>query len=380
MSFSDKFVKRLLRKIFPKLRETQLVNLSLGIFGQINSQSGLMSEIVRFVPGAVKHKHRLKRFWRFLSNPRIKPEQLRLLWVKWVIKTFVSDRIVKVAIDWTTLPGNIQCLMIAVPFKGRAIPLVWTIVLYSDIKDSQNRIEERLIARLVNIVHEVSPDKKLLLTADRGFGRATLFQFLLKKEVLFAIRVRGDVMITTRRGKRISLRSLGRKLVPMIPQWYEKIQYRSDSVVAGINLAAIVAPIEDTKDTENEDTEDKEKSDSDPWFIITNLKKPETTIKRYAERFHIEEWFKDFKHRLGIADLQTRNLMRVRRLVFISSVAYGIVMLIGTVASKLQNVQDTLITGGKKVASRIWFALKVIRHNLCGTIFWKKVYLKATVP
>ena len=369
MTFSAQFVKSLVAKIFPVLRKTQGVNLAFGVFGQIKSQSGLMSEIVREVPGAVKHKHRLKRFWRFLSNPRVKPEHLRLLWVQWVLKTFCHDRILKVAMDWTTLPGNIQCLMIAVPFKGRAIPLLWHMLFHSDIKDSQNLIEERLVARCVNLVSEVAPEKKLLLTADRGFGRATFFQFLLKKKVLFAIRVRGDVTITTKGGKRTNLRAIGKKLVPRVSQWYEQIQYRSDSVVIGLNLAAIVAPQEDT-----------EKKDLDPWFIVTNLRKAETTIQRYAQRFHIEEWFKDFKHRLGIADLQTRNLMRVRRLVFICAVAYGITMLVGTVASRLRSIQDTLITGGKKSASRIWFALKIIKHNLCGTIFWRKVYAAATVP
>ncbi len=35
------------------------------------------------------------------------------------------ENALKVAMDWTTLPGNIQCLMIAIPFAGRAIPLLW---------------------------------------------------------------------------------------------------------------------------------------------------------------------------------------------------------------------------------------------------------------
>ena len=73
MSFSAHFVKGLVGKIFPNLRKTQEINLALGIFGQVKSQSGLMSEIVRHVPGTIKHKHRLKRFWRFLSNHRVKP-------------------------------------------------------------------------------------------------------------------------------------------------------------------------------------------------------------------------------------------------------------------------------------------------------------------
>ena len=367
MSFSAQFVKGLVEKIFPTLRKTQSVNLAFGVFGQIKSQSGLMSEIVRDVPGAKKHKHRLKRFWRFLSNHLIKPESLRLFWISWCIKTFCHNHIIKVAMDWTTLPGNIQCLMICIPFKGRAIPLIWHIVRYCDIKDSQNLIEERLVARLVTIINAVFPDKKLLLTADRGFGRATLFQFLLKKKVLFAIRVKGDVIITTKNGKRMSLRMLGKRLTANVPQWYTNISYRSDGIVSGLNLAAVVAP-------------EFEGKDLDPWFIATNLRKPETTIKRYAERFHIEEWFKDFKHQLGIDKLQTRNLKRIRRLVFVSTVSYGITMLVGKTAEKLTSLQDTLITGGKKSASRIWFALKIIKYNLCGNIFWRKVYQQATAP
>lgn len=366
MSFSAQFVKTLVRKIFPTLRKTQMVNLSFGIFGQITTQSGLMSEIVRVVPGANKHKHRLKRFWRFLSNPRVKPERLRLFWVPWCIKTFCHKKYIKVAMDWTTLPGNIHCLMIAIPFHGRAIPLLWHIVLHSEIKDSQNRIEERLVARLVNLVRASFPDKKLLVTADRGFGRATLIQFLVKKGVLFVLRVRGDVTITPEKGKHSILRQVGKTLSEGVPVWYENIIYRSDGKVTGINLAAVVVTTPGKK--------------VDPWFLVTNLRTAKTTIGRYHERFHIEEWFKDMKHQLGIAQLQTRNLMRVRRMVFVATVAYGITMLIGTVASRLEKVKDQLITGGTKSASRIWFALKIIKYHLLGTIFWKKVYVSGTSP
>ena len=368
MSFSAQFVKSLVRKIFPVLRKTQKVNFSLGIFGQITSQSGLMSVIVRDVPGAIKHKHRLKRFWRFLSNPRFKPDSLRLKWITWVLNTFIHERIVTVAMDWTTLPGNIQCLMIALPFHGRAIPLLWTIVLHNQINDSRNRMEERLLTRLIDLVSVVDSTKKLLLTADRAFGRTTLFQILQMKQILFVIRVKADVTITTKKGERIVLRNQGKTLKEDTPVWYASISYRGDGKVAGVNLACVVAP-------------PKEKgAEHDPWFLVTNLRKPNTTIARYHERFHIEEWFKDMKHQLGISKLQTRNLMRVRRLLFVSAVAYGITMLIGTVAHRLTDVQDQLITGREKVASRIWFALNIIKHHLLGSIFWRKVYLRATVP
>jgi Transposase DDE domain group 1 len=368
LSFSAHFVKLITGKVFPTLRKTQRVNLAYGVFGQIKTQSGFMSEIVRVIPGADKHKHRLKRFWRFLSNPRWNPAALRLYWIRWCLNVFVHTRIIPVAMDWATLPGNIQCLMIAIPFKGRAIPLIWQVVLHSQIKDSQNLIEERLLARLINVVHDIVPDKKLLVTADRGFGRTTLFQFLRKKQVLFVIRVKGDVMITTRQGERFLLSNRGKTLTENKPVWYQGITYRGDGKVTGVNLVCVVAPPQE------------EGSDPDPWFLVTNLRKAETGIQRYAERFHIEEWFKDLKHQLGVRELQTRNLMRVRRLLFIACLAYGLTMLVGTMARRLTTIQDHLITGGKQVASRIWFAIKIIRQKLCGSLFWRRVYAVATVP
>jgi len=366
-SFSTHFVKRVVKRIFPTLRKTHLVNVSYGVFGQIKSQSGKISEIVREVPGAQKHRHRFKRFFRFLSNPRFKPEILRDYWVSWCVKTFCSDSVVKVAMDWTTLPGNIQCLMLAIPVGGRAIPLLWQCIKYCDIKDSQNMIEERLVARLVNLVKETVPEKKLLLTADRGFGRAAFIEFLLKKEVLFAIRVKSDVHIKPVSGKVILLRDFGKQLVENVPVWFEGISYRSDGKVTGVHLACVVAKPEKGKE-------------ADPWFLVTNLKDKEITIARYHERFHIEEWFKDLKHRLGIANIQTKNIMRIRRILFLAACSYGLLMVIGTVAKPLDDLRDSLITGGKHVASEIWFAIKIIKHELLGRSFFANVYERVLGP
>ena len=366
MYFSAHFVKSFFKHIFPTLRKTQVTNLSYGVYGQIQSQSGLISEIVRKVPGAKKHRHRFKRFFRFLSNPRVKPQALRLFWIRWCISVFNREAVVKVAIDWTSLPGNIQCLMIAIPYHGRAIPILWQLVKYEDIKDSQNRIEERLVARLVTLIKESNPSKKILLTADRGFGRATFIQLLLKKNMLFVLRVKGDVMIKTSIGKSLLLRKIGKTLSPNTPVWYENISYRNDGIVTKVNLAAVVAPQED--------------KEADPWFLVTNLRKASTTIKRYHERFQIEEYFKDGKHQLGIADIQTRNLMRIRRMIFISCISHSLCLLVGTVADRLKNVKDTLISGGKKAASRVWFALKIIQEKLLGRVFWTRVYRKGVGP
>lgn len=106
-TFNTAFVKSLVSGIFHGLRKTQKVNLSLGVFGLIKAQSGLMSKITREFNGKKIYKHQLKRFWRFLSNPRIKPERLMGFWIAFCLCKFCPGKTVITALDWTTLPGNI---------------------------------------------------------------------------------------------------------------------------------------------------------------------------------------------------------------------------------------------------------------------------------
>lgn len=363
-SFSVNSIKGWVKKIFPDLRKTQSLNLSLGVLGIVKSRSGLMSEIVRTVPGSKQHKHRLKRFWRFLSNPRVKTGNLQLLWCKWVVNTFVPGRHVTVALDWTELPGNIQLLMAAVPYAGRAIPLLWVNTTYRAFKDSQNRIEERLITTLTKIIPQ---DKRIILVADRGFGRASLVNFLINLNILFCLRVKADVIIQIKvgnngKGKKINLRKLKIKVNQV--KWFGNISYRVDGCVEKVNLAITLAP---PKVGEKED----------PWILVTNLRKAKTAISNYKLRFDIEEWFKDLKHQLGVGKLQTKNLDRVRKMILIGVAAYGLLMLIGTVADKLSTIRDQLITGGRKTTSRIWFALRLIHYQMLPGLYWQKVWLKA---
>lgn len=357
-SFKVVCIKSWILGMFPNLRKTQAVNLTLGVFGLIKARSGILSEIAREVPGARQHKHRLKRLDRFVGNDRIKVSSLINLWSLWIIKIFCRRKYIEVALDWTTLPGNIQCLMAAVPFAGRALPLLWVTTTYQAFKDSQNLIEQRLITRLISIIPK---EKKLILVADRGFGRAKFFKFLLKLDILFAIRVRADVRIRTVSGRIMLLRKL--KLKSNQVKWFKDISYREDSLVPKINLAATIA----------------EGSD-DSWLIVTNLPQAKTAIQRYRMRFQIEEWFKDLKHELGIEGMQIRDSGKVRRLMLISALSYGLLMLVGSVSSRLSTLKDQLITGGKKAASRIWFALRIIHYRMLPGIYWRRIWLKASGP
>lgn len=360
MIFSPRFVRGLVGHIFPGLRKTQRVNLGLAVFGQILSQTTVLSQIVREVPGAVKHKHRLKRLWRFVSNFRLRPERLAKAWIPWVIKHFTTGKYVTVALDWTGLRGNLVCLTASLVVSGRAIPLLWRVIKYSRIKDSTNLIEQRLTARLIGLI---PAGKKLVLAADRGFGRAEFLRFLLARNLLFVIRVDKNVWVTPQGRSGFLLSALAKKLTPQVPVWYPAVSYRADGAVSKICLAAVVA-----------------KDSDDPWFLATNLRSPVRAVSVYAARFQIEEGFKDMKHGLGFEKIQTRNLIRVRRLILITAISTAVLMLVGKLAFRMKRLKSTLITGGKQVCSRIWLAIQIVRRKLLGRIFWSRIRLAALGP
>ena len=156
--------------------------------------------------------------------------QLFAPWIAWCIRTFCLGAYIPIALDWTALPGNLPCLMAAVPFHGRAIPLMWHIVPFSSIKDSQNAIEERFITQLLSCMLKNS---RMIIIADRGFGRADFMNFLIQHNLLFVLRIERNVIITTKKNKKLNLKQL--KLTPEIRYWYHRITYRADRAVTIVN-------------------------------------------------------------------------------------------------------------------------------------------------
>jgi hypothetical protein len=350
--FSIDLVKSFFAPIFPGMRKTHFENLSRSVFGLIVNHNGLLSDLVRGIPGAVKHKHRLKRLTRFLANPRIKPHALAHSWILWCVASLApKGKWLPIAIDWTYLPGNIPCLMAAIPLGGRAMPLLWQMVPYKDFLDSQNKLEERFVRRVLFLL---PPGIQPLLLADRGFGRADFLAFLRRLKISFVIRVRADVIITPEGKKPIKLREVA--LTPKRRRWYSTCLYREDGVVSGVNIAGTIAQGQD-----------------DAWWLATNLGSLDQAIRWYKARFQIEEWFKDMKHQLGLEAIQTTDIRRIRKLVFVACLAYGLLVKIGTLADQYAQWYDQLITGGKQAASVVWYALRLIQYAIPPPQFWQEV-------
>jgi hypothetical protein len=156
--------------------------------------------------------------------------------------------------------------------KGRAIP-IWVQVNLSEaalIKPLLTALEQ-LFVQLRRIAPKLNP----VLVMDRWFASDKLFKLFEQYDIYFIARTKSD--------KRIQLpwdTSWQRTAIREVSHLELEIAYRTHK------LRLVRSEIRlDMKDPE-------------PWFLLTNLPEEITrtmVLHRYAERFEIEEAFKDIK-------------------------------------------------------------------------------------
>ena len=156
--------------------------------------------------------------------------------------------------------------------NGRAIP-VWCQVNLSEAA----LITPLLVALevLLTTVGKLAPDLKLVFVMDRWFASDKLFKLFTKYQAYFIARTKSDKKI----------------VLPWDPSWWrtpiQEVSHLELSITYRTHkLRLIRSELR------------KGMKDPEPWFLLTNLPEEITktmVLHRYAERFEIEEAFKDIK-------------------------------------------------------------------------------------
>jgi hypothetical protein len=168
--------------------------------------------------------------------------------------------------------------------KGRAIP-IWCQV---------NVSEAGLIAPLLAALQELfqflnkqAPQLELVLVMDRWFASDKLFSLFESYGIFFIARTKSDKLVQ----------------LPWDPSWWKEpihdISHKELPIIYHSHKLRLI----------RSDYNEKMK-DPEPWFLLTNLPDSITrrmVLHRYADRFEIEEAFKDVKW------LQRLEWQRVRK-------------------------------------------------------------------
>lgn len=198
--------------------------------------------------------------------------------------------------NWKYGRLNINILTLGIAYMGIAFPLVWFALDKRGNSNTKERI--RLIDRFIEIFGKA---KIRCLTADREFVGADWFEYLLKMDISFRIRIKENFVVTNSRGMSVSVKTLFRDI--KIGE-YRILEGRR--IVLGHPLYIIGLPLPDGE-----------------YLILVTDQAPETAIDDYKLRWGIETLFGCLKTKgFNFEDTHMTDLPRIEKLVGLLAIAF----------------------------------------------------------
>jgi len=335
-NINNKEIKSFCHTVFSDtLRQTQRENLGRAVAALMQGRNAHLSSVARHFEGAGQFKYRLKRLDRFIGNQRVQTWACFASLVPIILK--LADRIngyLPVFVDHTDIGPDLRVCYAAVLFKRRALPLIFFVFNKRKIRHSQNKLEDMLLTKLKQLV---PPRIRIVIVADRGFGRVSLFRFIEQKlKWKYVIRVKRTVTITDQNYQGLL------KDAPLV-FWREDISYHKTASYE-LNLVTCA------------------EGTDDPWYLATNLTEANLVRSIYAKRMRIEELFRDQKWHVGMKVPTSRQVGRFSRLLFIVLLVSLLLILLGRQVQKYSQLVKTIITDPNK-AGLLWLAGQALDHG-----------------
>ncbi len=355
----------------PFLAATQAANLALLVSALLEKRTLCLSELARAYPtpkerrvASPKHDllHRLKRLWRFTDNERVDALEVQVALVPYTIAHLGFPRLLGLAIDWTMfdtiLPSGsrmrYQVLRIAVPRKGRALPLLQLAYDRDALpaNKSQNQLEQdALLAVLRALPSGVRP----VVLADRGFHRAGFIAWLKRHHLDYVVRIKKGGCITEEDGRRWKLGEEG--LRPGELRFSEGVRYglyhgRPRELRINVALCFRLSKSR-ARDPRREQPEE-------PWYLATSLDDAKSAASWYWQRGWIEQSFKDTKSRFRLARVRVGCPKRLCRLLMGLTIALSWLTLMGLPEGGVmhEGLRSSVVAWGR--ASIISLALSLL--------------------
>ena len=329
------------------LRLSQAKTLGVLVAGALYVERVSLANIGRTLLGTVKHQ--IKRCWRFCANDRIETADA----MRGVARKILHKRNkpLIVALDWVDI-RQFQTLMASIVFKGRSVPLCWASCrgqVYEGHR-SRNAFEESLLLVLRSMI---PPDRKVILLADRGFGRTELARFCQNHGFDYVIRICPNVHVScaSYRGKLLDY-----PVHKGISRLLKSVAYRQHNSVNQNIVVRWVRGLPKNRD--------------ECWFLMSSLDAGPARISRlYGQRMTIEQLFRDGKNKRNgwsLRDTKITRPDRLDRLILILAIAYLLLCGIGLMA--LRFAAPANWSSSSKNDCSVFTIGRIMLHRIPATI------------
>jgi hypothetical protein len=297
------------------LRLSQAKTLAALVAAAMRVQRVSLANIGRRMVGTAKHQ--IKRCWRFCANERVETADA----MRGVVARLLKKRKkpLLVAVDWVDIKG-FQTLLASAVLKGRSTPIAWasTTNHVYDGHRSRNAFEESLLLVLRDMIPRTV---RVVILADRGFGRTALATFCQRHGFGYAIRIQPKVTVRLHGFHGKLLDYPVRKGVAKV---LKRVSYRSDGAVTQSVVVRWRTGLPPKRD--------------ECWFLMTD--QPGTAhqlCQLYGRRMTVEQLFRDGKSKRNgwsLRDTQVTKPERLDRLLLILAIAYLLLCGAGLIAKK----------------------------------------------
>jgi len=279
-------------------QEQHINTLAVLICGIVSAQQVQFAQVADHAPiRGQKNESLITRFRRWVKHEHITMEAVWLPFARAVLAGLAAARLI-ILLDATTAGRGCMVLMASVVYRGRAIPLLWTVV-----KGKKGHLPQELHCALIRQLQQVIPvQADVILLGDGEFDgtelqatiRAAKWHYVCRtasnitiyaQERVFAL---GDLPLA--RGEAIAISDVAMTLARYGPV-----------LVIGVWDADQDAPL----------------------YLISSLTDADAAVERYRLRFRIECMFANHKSRgFHIHKSHLANPARLARLLIATSLAY----------------------------------------------------------
>lgn len=253
--------------------------------------------LAKAFPSSAKTDSKYRRMQRFLSDPQVVDFD-SLAW--FVIKLFdflesnyylTLDRT-----NWQWGKKNINILMLAVVYKGIAVPVYWILLN----KKGNSNTRER-IALMKRFIAQFGKTRIIKLLADREFVGKKWINWLKSEKIDFSIRIKKNTKVTNSRGDFVQVQTLFRALKPG-----ETMVLMGARTMVRVKVYLSALRLQDGQ-----------------LLIVATAKPGVDAIESYALRWQIETLFSCLKSRgFNFEDTHVTDRRRIKRLLMVTVIAF----------------------------------------------------------
>jgi hypothetical protein len=331
----------------PDTRITRLRNFVWLVIGIYKSRCVHLSKVASEIPGSAKLLSTTKRLSRFLDNPAIRVrEWYEPVARQWLQAQWVCLGEIRLIVDGTKVGFGHQLLMVALAYRKRAIPIVWTWV-------KQKRGHSTAVKQLalLNYVRQLLPaGAAVFLVGDCEFGSVEVLQWLDQWYWFYVLRQSSDTRIW------LSDHNEWMSLGSFVHQ-----AGQSRWLGNGCLTASKIYPTNLLAHWRS--------GEEEPWCLATNLPDRKMALRFYRRRMWIEETFGDMKkHGFDLESTRLHNFLRLSRLMLAVAWLYVWLISVGTDAVH-RGLRHLVDRNDRRDLSIFQIGFRFIQRSLTNALF-----------